>query len=209
MALFLTENTKINLSAYRTEEQCWHGNILDSIVGIHQAEFGRMTSVLDLGTGGGFPLLPLAILFPYTRFTGLDSTTKKIDAVQRIINTLGLTNVDLVVGRTEELGRDNSFREQFDFVLSRAVAPLATLLEFMSPFARVGGTLMCWKSLTIEEELVASIQARMQLKTRLAERREYTLPGDYGTRQILLFQKTAMLPSEFPRDIGIPKKEPL
>ena len=209
MALFFAENARLNLSAYRTEEQCWHGNILDSVVGIHQAEFGRMAHVMDLGTGGGFPLLPLALLFPYTRFTGIDATRKKIDAVEDISRKLGLTNVDFVAGRAEEFGRNDSFREQFDVVMSRAVAPLSTLLEFMSPFVRVGGILMCWKSLTIEEELVASIEARMQLNVRLAERREYALPGDWGTRQILIFQKTAALSREFPRAVGIPKKEPL
>ena len=124
MALFLAENARLNLSAYRTEEQCWHGNILDSIVGIHQAEFGRMAHVMDLGTGGGFPLLPLAILFPYTRFTGIDATRKKIDAVEDISQKLGLTNVDLVVGRAGELGRNDSFPGQFDFLIIKTSSTL-------------------------------------------------------------------------------------
>src|SRR3990167_401138 len=193
MGVFLLENKKLNLSAYRTEEQCWHGNVLDSVVGIQKGEFGKGMRVLDCGTGGGFPLLPLAILFPIAEFTGLDATKKKIDAVQRMIAKLGLRNAELIIGRAEEMGREQMFREQFDVVLSRAVAPLSTLLEYMSPFVRVGGTLICWKSLSIEEELVESIQARMQLKTRLTGRTEYVLPGDWGKRQLLFFQKTAAL----------------
>src|SRR3989344_2678155 len=209
VAAFLTENQKINLSAYREEEQCWIGNILDAIGGIGEKEFGDGMRVLDLGTGGGFPLLPLAILFPSASFTGLDATKKKIEAVRRIANHLNLTNVDLLIGRAEELGREPHLREQFDVVLSRAVAPLATLLEIMSPFARGGGRVFCYKSLTIDEELLQSIQARMQLKTRLTDRREYALPDGWGRRQLLIFQKTAALTNEFPREVGIPKKMPL
>ena len=242
VAAFLAENQKINLSAYREEEQCWVGNILDSIEGIGGNEFGDGMRVLDLGTGGGFPLLPLAILFPNVSFTGLDATKKKIEAVRRIANHLNLTNVDLLIGRAEELGREVHLREQFDAVLSRAVAPLATLLEFMSPFVRVGGRIFCYKSLTIEEEVLQSIQARMQLKTRLTDRRIYSLDeavergglpavaqldvdiarlratryggqpplrGGWGRRQLLIFQKTAALTNEFPREVGIPKKMPL
>lgn len=209
MAAFLIENQKINLSAYREEEQCWIGNILDSIGGIREAEFGKGMHVLDLGTGGGFPLLPLAILFPDVRFTGLDATKKKIEAVRRISNHLAFTNVDLLIGRAEDLGREPHLREQFDAVLSRAVATLSTLLEFMSPFTRVGGRNFCYKSLTIEEEVLRSVEARMQMKTRLIERREYVLPAGWGRRQLLIFQKTAALTMEFPRAVGIPKKMPL
>ncbi len=209
MKNFLAENKKLNLSAYRQEEQCWVGNVLDSVLGIGPMELKRGMKVLDIGTGGGFPLLPIALLFPEVTFTGLDATKKKIDAVHRIINKMNIPNVELIVGRAESLGHDPLYREQFDVVLSRAVASLSTLLEFMSPFARVGGDMICYKSLSIEEELVASIQARMQLKARLTGRSEYVLPGDWGKRQLLFFKKTATLTREFPRAVGIPKKQPL
>ena len=111
--------------------------------------------------GGGFPILPLAILFPKAEFTGLDATRKKVDAVQRIVESLGLTNVRLVLGRAEELGHDSLHREQYDAVLARAVAPLATLLELMSPFAKQKGTMICWKTLSIQEEMQESINARL------------------------------------------------
>ncbi len=212
LTVFLVENKKLNLSAYRTEETCWVGNILDSLPAV---ELLRLRAapvtlrVLDVGMGGGFPLLPLALLLPDTRFTGLDSVKKKIDAVQRIVNALELKNVHLLVGRAEELGQDAEYREQFDVVLSRAVADLPTLLEFCSPFARVGGNVIAWKSLLIEEEMTRSIQARMQLQCRLVDHREYALPGDWGRRQLLIFEKIKTLPREFPRRVGIPKKEPL
>ncbi len=207
MQIFLAENQKLNLSAYRTEETCWVGNILDSIPA--KELLAGAKSVLDIGTGGGFPLLPLALLLPETAFTGLDSVKKKIDAVQRIVNALEIKNVQLLVGRAEELGQDAGHREQYDIVLSRAVADLPTLLEFCSPFVRVGGKVIAWKSLSIEEEMIRSLQARMQLQCRLVDHLEYALPGDWGQRQLLIFEKTKTLPREFPRRVGIPKKEPL
>jgi 16S rRNA (guanine527-N7)-methyltransferase len=205
--VFLEENKQLNLSAYRTEATCWTGNILDSLPVLPL--LSGVKTVLDLGTGGGFPLLPLALLLPEVKFTGLDSVKKKIDAVQRIVNTLGLPNVQLLVGRAEELGHDETHRERYDMALSRAVADLSTLLEFCSPFVRVGGKIICWKSLSIEEELKSSVNARMQLQCRLIDHLEYDLPGDWGKRQLLIFEKTKTLPREFPRKVGEPKKEPL
>ena len=228
MDAFLEENAKINLSAYRTEDSCWVGNILDSILcfdtllalRLRSAPL-RMTSfsielgqhdiikIIDVGTGGGFPLLPLAILFPDTEFTGLDATRKKVDAVQRIVEKLQIPNVKLILGRAEELGHDDLLREKFDVVLSRALAPLATLLELMSPFSRIGGRLLCWKSMSIEEELAASSRSAKQMQCDLIEQEKYDLPGDWGSRQILIYEKIAALPWEFPRDVGVPKKDPL
>ena len=229
--VFLKENAKLNLSAFRTEQQCWVGNILDSIAAdasIRTAVSSRVVpsgardisvdgsatrhdtfTTIDIGTGGGFPLLPLAILFPEISFTGLDATKKKMDAVQRMVHQLALPNVKLLLGRAEELGHDPRHREQYDVVLSRAVSELPTLLEFMSPFCKVGGIMLCWKSLAIEEELQKSLDARMKLLARLTDRHEYGLPGDWGRRQILIFEKVQKLPNEFPRRTGIPKKEPL
>lgn len=245
LAAFLAENRKLNLSAYRTEETCWVGNILDSVAALslllsstERAErasgealqryseqapldaarsaaleesltISRGLQIIDIGTGGGFPLLPLALLRPDIFFTGVDAITKKITAVERIVSALGITNVRLVTGRAEELGHNPAFREQFAIVTSRAVAPLATLLEYLSPFAKVGGRILCWKSLNIEDELQESLEARMTLRCRLTDRHRYTLPGDWGERQILIFEKTGSLPREFPRTVGIPKKEPL
>ena len=209
MDAFLEENAKINLSAYRDEETCWVGNVLDSVSAFSIQQLAISGKVIEVGTGGGFPLLPLAILFPDAEFTGLDATRKKIDAVQRIIDKLQLPNVRLTLGRAEELGHDYTLREQFDVVLSRAVAPLATLLEFMSPFASVSGKLLCWKSMSIEEELMQSAHAAKEMQCKLIGQEKYELPGDWGTRQILIYEKIADLSSEFPREVGIPKKEPL
>lgn len=227
--VFLDENKKLNLSAYREEQQCWVGNVLDSIPAyalLRSASQGRAAdvplNVIDVGTGGGFPLLPLGILLPEVQFTGFDATKKKIDAVERMVEKLGLQNVQLLTGRAEELGHPTSLasgglrgasnpelREQFDIVLCRAVAELSTLLEYCSPFARVGGQVIAWKTLAIGEELQASVTSRMQLHSRLMDRHEYELPDGWGKRQLLIFEKVKTLPREFPRKIGVPKKHPL
>jgi 16S rRNA (guanine(527)-N(7))-methyltransferase RsmG len=203
---------------------------------------------LDIGTGGGFPLLPLALCLPDCSFTGIDSTQKKIDAVYRIVERLGLENCRLFCGRTEELGREAEHREQYDVVTARAVAPVNILLEYAAPFTKVGGHVVLWKSLNIEKELEESLLARAELSCHLVKQHEYSLedclpaeassedglPAEaeghvvsddvgppsprlrratfcegWGERQLLVFEKTFATKEIYPRDTGIPKKNPL
>ena len=165
--------------------------------------------ILDLGTGGGFPLLPLALCLPTYEFVGIDSTQKKIDATSRIIKKLEIKNVSLVCGRTEELGRSADLREQFDIVTARALASLNTLLEYSAPFTKDKGHIVAWKSLNIEQEMQDSLLARAELSCHLKGAHEYELPEGWGKRQLLVFEKTSKTNKKYPRDIGIPKKNPL
>jgi 16S rRNA (guanine527-N7)-methyltransferase len=178
LKVFLEENKKVNLSAYREPQQCWVGNVLDSVASVSVLEDGGAISnskILDLGTGGGFPLLPLAIMFPDVSFVGIDATNKKIEAVKRIAEKLDIKNVELTSGRAEVLGHDARYREQFAYVLSRAVAPMNVLLEYMSPFCKKSGKMICWKSMNCEDELTESVDARIALKSRLIGRHSYSL----------------------------------
>jgi 16S rRNA (guanine527-N7)-methyltransferase len=210
MRVFLAENTLINLSAYRTEETCWAGNILDSLALWElAADLSSPRAIMDVGIGGGFPILPLAMMLPSLSFTGIDSVQKKIDAVRRIAAAVNLTNVTLATGRAEELGRLDKYREKFSLVLSRAVAPINVLLEYCSPFAEVGGRIVLWKSMNIEEELEESLLARAEFSCHLAGRHQYDLPGSWGKRQLLIFEKASPLSPKYPRGVGIPKKHPL
>jgi 16S rRNA (guanine527-N7)-methyltransferase len=206
---FLAENAKLNLSALRTPEACWVGNVLDSLPALDLPELTDARTLLDLGTGGGFPLLPLACARPDLSCTGLDATGKKIDAIGRIAQATGLSNVHLLTGRAEDLGHDRTCRERFDCVTARAVAPLPTLLEYAAPFVRTGGILVLWKSLHIDAELQASLGGRSTLSTHLLRSHRYTLPGDWGERQLLIFGKTATLKALYPRGNGLPRSKPL
>ncbi|TSC57406.1 MAG: 16S rRNA (guanine527-N7)-methyltransferase [Candidatus Peregrinibacteria bacterium Greene0416_19] len=224
VSAFLSENQHINLSALRTEDQCWIGNVLDSLAllgvlpkfsilptsppGLRRASNSQFT-ILDVGTGGGFPLLPLAITLPDAKLTGLDATQKKIDAVRRIADALELTNVELIAARAEILGHDPLHRETYDIVTARAVAPISVLLEYASPFAKVGGRVVLWKSMHIEEELKDSLLARAEVSCHLVDQHEYVLPGDWGKRQLLVFEKSATLSKKYPRAVGVPGKKPI
>lgn len=209
VSIFLEENQKLNLSAFRTEEDCWVGNVLDSIAVLDLPIFTEGSTILDIGTGGGFPLLALAICLPQCQLTGVDATQKKVDAVQRMIDALEISNVSLVSGRAEELGRDPAHREQYDIVLSRAVASTNVLLEYCAPFAKPAGHVILWKSLKIEQELQDALLARAELSCQLTNQHEYELPEKWGKRQLLIFEKRHKTSEKYPRNIGVPKKNPL
>ncbi|MDB4978552.1 MAG: rRNA methyltransferase GidB [Candidatus Peribacteria bacterium] len=210
--VFLTLNAEINLSAFRTEDTCWNGNILDSLpfldvlptLGLSPA-----LTLLDIGTGGGFPLLPLALQLPDAALTGMDATQKKLKAIQQMVDELGIKNVSLLTGRAEELGHKPTYREQFDVVTSRAVAELPVLLEFCSPFVKPTGYVVLWKSLQIDQELASAKNALKELMLHLIHTHQYELPGDFGKRQLLVFRKASKLPKKYPRGVGVPKKNPL
>lgn len=208
---FLAENEKINLSALRTPEACKIGNVLDSLafLEILGKIGGEPKTILDLGTGGGFPLLPLAMALPKTRLTGMDSTGKKIDAIARIAGALGLSNIAFSKARAEDAGRDKAHREKYDVVTARALAPLPTLAELVSPFLKVGGYAVLWKSMHVTEELAEAENALDLCKLDLVFTHTYALPGDFGERQLLVFDKIMPLPKAYPRENGMPGKMPL
>ncbi len=208
VTVFLAENAKVNLSAFRTADLCWTGNVLDSLAALDVLTTPSF-SLLDVGTGGGFPLLPLAIALPEARLTGMDSTEKKVDAIGRIAKTMGLRNVMLVSGRAEALGHDPAFRERFDVVTARAVADINVLLEYCSPFVKNGGRIILWKSMNAEQELKDSESAQKEMKCRFTATHVYELPGDFGKRQLLIFEKINVLQSKYPRTVGTPKKNPI
>lgn len=213
VTVFLEENKKLNLSAFRTEEHCWVGNVLDSIAVIEACTqvrgVSKPTTLIDIGTGGGFPLLPLAVTWPETRCIGIDSIAKKISAVRRIASALELKNVMLLSGRVEELASSDDYRETADMVTARAVAPLPVLLEYAVPLLKVGGVCAFWKSSRIADELSSSASAQKILSAPLLGEFDYELPGGFGKRIILFFKKTAATKADYPRKTGIPKSKPL
>jgi 16S rRNA (guanine527-N7)-methyltransferase len=212
MTAFLSENAHINLSALRTEDTCWHGNILDSLAladAVTEKKIPAPHALMDVGTGGGFPLLPLAVLYPEATCSGVDSIGKKIAAIQRIADAADIQNIRLVAERSENLARTAAHREKYDTVTARAVAPLNILLEYTAPFARIGGHIVLWKSMQIDEELAAAEKAASVLGCSLTEKYVYDLGGDWGTRQLLIYTKEEKTPKDYPRAVGDAKAKPL
>ncbi len=206
----LDENTRINLTALRDSEKCWIGNVLDSLPLLEiMDKLGSPKRFIDVGTGGGFPLLPLALAMPEARWTGLDSTGKKIEAIRRIAKDVGITNLDLVIARAEDAARNPAHREKYDVVTARAVADLSVLLEWTTPFVRMGGFTVLWKSMKADEEIALSAKAQHELHAPFAFSHAYTLPGDFGERQLLVFRKGAATPKLYPRPTGVASKLPL
>lgn len=209
---FLHENANINLSALRTEDACWHGNIMDSLALADAVEAKLIAPphmMMDVGTGGGFPLLPLAMIYPEATCSGVDSIGKKVAAVTRIAQAVGLKNVKVIAERSENLIRKPEHREKYDTVTARAVAPLNILLEYVAPFARIGGHIVLWKSTHIDEELAAAEKATLEMGCMLADRYQYDLGGNWGTRQLLIYKKETKTPKIYPRPIGEAKAKPL
>ncbi|QQS59238.1 16S rRNA (guanine(527)-N(7))-methyltransferase RsmG [Candidatus Peregrinibacteria bacterium] len=205
ISVFLEENSKINLSSLRDEKAVWNKHIIDSLSSSEFFENQPSKRVLDIGTGGGFPFLPLALLFPQHQFFGMDSVRKKIDAISRMIATLHLDNSNLLTGRMEEFGRNQHYREQFDSVTARAVAPFLVTAELATPFVKTGGLFLAYRGPEYDssDEKIVS-----QLNIKCIHKKEYSLPE--GEKRVLwVFEKTGKTPSRFPREIGVPKKNPL
>ncbi len=213
MDVFLVENAKLNLSALRTPDLCWHGNILDSIAFLQAFEtypdLKKIKKLLDIGTGGGFPLLPLALCLPHVECVGIDATQKKVDAVGRIIASVSIPNTSLLCGRTESIAHNATYRGQFDVITARAVAPLSVLLEYAVPFLAVGGLCAFWKSTKIAAELAETADAQKKLSASYLGTFQYALPGQWGERTIVFFKKTAATLRDYPRRTGVPKQDPL
>lgn len=172
------------------------------------ASLGRKR-VIDVGTGAGFPGLPVKILAPDIRLTLLEATNKKAAFLRDVIGTLGLRNVEVISGRAEEIGHDPVYRERYDYVLSRAVAPLAVLAELTLPLCRAGGFCIAPKKGDIDKEIKLAEKAIITLGGRLASVRPVNLEGEKDNRCLVILEKVAASPGEYPRRPGIPAKRPL
>ena len=189
--LLLEENKKLNLTGIRDPAQVWPLHICDSLAIAPLITAAGATRVIDLGSGGGVPGIPLACADPTLRVVLLDSTRKKTDALQRMIEALGLSNVSTVWGRAETLGHDRELRESFDGLTARAVAALPVLIDYAAGFLRVGGR--CWfsKSCDIEAEIDRGTSAAKACGMRLLSVRSHRLPKSHGERSIVEYEKVS------------------
>ncbi len=204
-------NRRINLTAITDYDEVQVKHFLDSLTVVLALKrpLNEGTRLIDVGTGAGIPGIPLKILLPDIRLVLLDATKKKAGFLEHVTQKLDLKDVEIVVGRAEEIAHRSEYREQFDLVLSRAVAGLPALVELALPFCAIGGRFIAQKKGNIEAEVQASQQAISLLGGKLTDVKRIDLPEFTDTRWLVVIDKVKESPPQYPRRPGIPAKRPL
>jgi len=209
--ILLEWNKKINLTAITKDEEVWIKHFFDSctIYNIIKNYNIENTKLIDIGTGAGFPSIPLKIIDNKINITMIDSLQKRINFLNEIIKNLKLKEIQAIHGRSEDLSHNNDLREKFDFATARAVANLSTLLEYCMPFIKVGGYFICMKGNNINEEIDNCKNALKILGGDFAKIINLNLPIIKDERNIIVIKKIKSTPKMYSRKAGIPSKNPL
>lgn len=200
-------NEKINLTAITDKNEFISKHFIDSILGYNFEEYTNADSVIDIGTGAGFPGVPLAIVSPDKSFVLADSLNKRLKAINDLTSKIGIDNVETVHGRAEELAKNKHYRESFDICVSRAVANLAVLAEYCLPFIRTGGYLLAYKGPDAEDEVKKAEKAIKVLGGKFKRIESVNLDG--YNHNIVVIEKIKNTPAKYPRKAGTPSKEPI
>ncbi|MCR5195377.1 MAG: 16S rRNA (guanine(527)-N(7))-methyltransferase RsmG [Pseudobutyrivibrio sp.] len=206
--LLVEKNKVMNLTAITEFNEVQLKHFVDSL-SICTVLPDNVKSICDLGTGAGFPGIPMAIAYPNIQFTLIDSLNKRVKFLEEVVAKLGLTNVSLIHARAEEAGRNKLYREQFDLVVSRAVANISTLSEYCLPLVAVGGKFISFKSGDIDKEISESGSAIKKLGGKINKPVFFTLPDTDIKRSFIIIDKEKNTPKAYPRKAGTPSKEPL
>lgn len=206
----LTEwNQVMNLTAITEYEDVMKKHFVDSVSLIKAYDVTKPASVIDIGTGAGFPGLALKIAYPNMEITLLDSLNKRIQFLDAVIERLQLNGISTIHGRAEDFARPDKLREKFDLCVSRAVANLSTLSEYCLPFVKENGYFISYKSEKISEELESAGRAIPLLGGRVERQVEFQLPDSDIYRNLFVIKKVGITPKKYPRKAGLPAKEPL
>ena len=207
MNLLIEWNEKINLTAIVEPKEIILKHFIDSLTIIKYIEPNK--SVIDIGTGAGFPGIPVKIMREDLDITLLDSLNKRIHFLNEVIQKLELKNITAIHARIEEFAKNKQYREAFDVATSRAVANLTTLSEYMLPMVDLKGMAICMKGYEINEEVSKSKNSIKLLGGKIDKIEEFTLPKSDNRRNLILIKKERQTPGKYPRKPGIPSKEPL
>ena len=206
--MLIERNKVMNLTAITEKREVIIKHFLDSIAILRYADF-KSDKVLDIGTGAGFPGIPLKIVRPDIELTLLDSLNKRINFLNDVIAELKLEKVNTIHGRAEDYARDKEYRNQFDYVVSRAVANLSTLTEYCLPYVKMGGYFISYKSGNINEELENSKNAIFLCGGKCEKVQDFMLPESDMERTFVYINKVKNTPKQYPRKSGTPSKNPL
>lgn len=207
--LLLEWNKKINITRIQDEEEVYIKHYLDSIIILDNNNVSSKKKIIDVGTGGGFPGLPLKIVNNNYDLTLLDSLRKRTDFLKLVIDEIGLKDVDVIHGRAEDFGQDKKYREKYDLCVSRAVASLNILCELCLPFVKPNGYFIAYKSENIAEEIEKSKNAIEKLSGKIKEVKEIKIPNSDITRKLIIIEKVKKMSDIYPRKAGTPAKKPL
>ena len=207
MNILICWNEKMNLTAITEEKEIIIKHFVDSITIYKYIKDDK--SLIDVGTGAGFPGIPIKILKPDMKIVLLDSLNKRVRFLEEVINKLELKNIIAIHGRAEDFGKDINYREKFDVATSRAVANLPTLLEYLAPFVGVNKKCICMKGQDVEEELKKAEKAINLFGLKMQEVETFLLPRTDMKRNLVVLYKEKSLDKRFPRKAGMPAKEPI
>ena len=207
MNLLREWNEKINLTAITEPREVIIKHFIDCLT--ISKNIDNNAKIIDVGTGAGFPGIPLKIYDESLKLTLLDSLNKRTIFLKEVVNKLELKNVEIVHGRAEDFAQDKSYRESYDYAVSRAVAPLNILLEYLVPYIKVNGKVIAMKGTNVTDEVKNSEKALKLLESKIISEEKILLPENSGERYIITVQKINKTNKIYPRKAGIPKKNPL
>lgn len=207
MNLLIEKNKVMNLTGITEPKEVILKHFIDSLTVLKY--INENDNIIDVGTGAGFPGIPLKIAENSLEITLLDSLNKRINFLNEVIEKINLNKVKTIHGRAEDFGQDFKYREKYDVAVSRAVAPLNVLLEYMLPFAKVGGKCICMKGSNCDEEIENSRKAIEILGGKIEEIKKFNLPNSDNNRTIFIIKKVQKMSRQYPRKAGIPTKNPL